>query len=58
MIGLAGIDTRALTSLIRKHGMPNAVIAHAPDGVFDLAALARERRAHGRAWSAWTSCRW
>ena len=30
IIGLAGIDTRALTSLIRTKGMPNAVIAHAP----------------------------
>ncbi len=44
VIGLCGIDTRALTSLIRKHGMPNAVIAHAPDGVFDLAALKQEAR--------------
>src|SRR5580693_4259167 len=34
VIGLTGIDTRALTTLIRKTGMPNAVIAHAPDGVF------------------------
>src|SRR5439155_7603355 len=39
VIGLSGIDTRALTSLIRVKGMPNAVIAHAPDGVFDLYAL-------------------
>src|SRR3984885_10435941 len=30
VIGLAGIDTRALTSLIRSKGMPNAVIAHEP----------------------------
>src|ERR1700674_4876982 len=29
VIGLCGIDTRALTSLIREQGMPNAVIAHA-----------------------------
>src|SRR5205814_4206663 len=28
IIGLSGIDTRALTSLIRQKGMPNAVIAH------------------------------
>src|SRR5438132_1129819 len=34
VIGLAGLDTRALTSLIREKGMPNAVIALAPDGVF------------------------
>ena len=42
VIGLSGLDTRALTSLIRRHGMPNAVIAHAPDGVFDLPALKKE----------------
>src|SRR5260370_40581255 len=39
VIGLSGLDTRALTALIRQKGMPNAVIAHAPDGVFDLDAL-------------------
>jgi carbamoyl-phosphate synthase small subunit len=44
IIGLAGIDTRALTSLIRQKGMPNAVIAHAPDGEFDLDALKKEAR--------------
>src|SRR3974377_1975550 len=37
--GLAGIDPRALTALIRQKGMPNAVIAHEPSGRFDLAAL-------------------
>jgi carbamoyl-phosphate synthase small subunit len=42
IIGLSGVDTRALTTLIREKGMPNAVIAHAPDGVFDLAALKAE----------------
>jgi carbamoyl-phosphate synthase small subunit len=45
IIGLAGIDTRALTSLIRTKGMPNAVIAHGADGRFDLAALKAEARA-------------
>jgi len=44
IIGLAGIDTRALTSLIRQKGMPNAVIAHEPSGTFDLAALKKEAR--------------
>ena len=39
IIGLYGLDTRALTSMIRTHGMPNAVIAHSPDGQFDRAAL-------------------
>src|SRR5450631_3554617 len=42
IIGLAGIDTRALTVLIREKGMPNAVIAHDPSGKFDLAALKKE----------------
>ncbi len=45
VIGLAGIDTRALTALIRQNGMPNAVIAHEPSGRFDLDALKREARA-------------
>src|SRR4051812_41730275 len=44
IIGLSGIDTRALTTLIREKGMPNAVIAHAPDGNFDLEALKKEAR--------------
>ncbi len=44
VIGLAGIDTRALTSLIRTKGMPNGVIAYAPDGKFDLAALKQQAR--------------
>jgi carbamoyl-phosphate synthase small subunit len=42
IIALTGVDTRALTALIREKGMPNALIAHAPDGRFDLAALKRE----------------
>jgi len=44
VIGLCGIDTRALTSLIRTKGMPNAVIAHEPSGRFDLEALKKEAR--------------
>ncbi len=44
IIGLSGIDTRALTVLIREKGMPNAVIAHAADGKFDLDALKKEAR--------------
>jgi len=44
IIGLAGLDTRALTALIREQGMPNAVIAHARDGKFDLDALKQEAR--------------
>ena len=45
IVGLCGIDTRALTSLIREKGMPNAVIAHAGDGQFDLDALKKEAAA-------------
>ncbi len=44
IIGLSGIDTRALTALIRSKGMPNAVIAHSPNGEFDLHALKEEAR--------------
>src|SRR3569623_2582178 len=45
IIGLSGIDTRALTALIRSKGMPNAVIAHSKSGKFDLAALKKEAAA-------------
>ena len=45
IIGLSGLDTRALTAMIREKGMPNAVIAHAPDGIFNRAALAAEAKA-------------
>ena len=38
-IGLSGVDTRALTRLIRLSGAPNAVIAYEPSGEFDLPAL-------------------
>ncbi len=47
VIGLAGVDTRALTRRIREQGMPHAVIAHNPDGQFDLDAL----QAKARAWN-------
>ena len=45
IIGIGGIDTRALTALIREKGMPSAVIAHDPDGDFDRAALLAKVRA-------------
>ncbi len=38
-IGLSGVDTRALTRRVRTLGAPNAVIAHDPDGQFDIPAL-------------------
>jgi carbamoyl-phosphate synthase small subunit len=50
VVGLAGVDTRSLTKLIREKGMPHAVIAHDPDGRFDLDALL----AQARAWSGLT----
>jgi carbamoyl-phosphate synthase small subunit len=45
VIGLAGIDTRALTTHIRENGMPNAVIAHDPQGRFDIEALVAQAAA-------------
>ena len=47
IVGLSGIDTRRLARLIRENGMPNGVIAHDPEGRFDIDALA----ARARAWS-------
>lgn len=39
IIAISGVDTRALTVLIREKGLANAVIAHAPDGQFDTETL-------------------
>ncbi|MFM2043249.1 MAG: carbamoyl-phosphate synthase, small subunit [Pseudomonadota bacterium] len=39
MVGLSGLDTRRLTRRIRDAGAPTGVVAHAPDGVFDIPAL-------------------
>lgn len=39
IIAISGLDTRALTARIRETGMINAVIAHDPDGDFDIEAL-------------------
>ena len=39
LIGMSGVDTRAITAHIRENGMFNAVLAHAPDGNFDMQAL-------------------
>jgi carbamoyl-phosphate synthase small subunit len=46
LVGVAGLDTRRLTRRIRDGGAPSGVVAHAPDGRFDLAAL----RAQAAAW--------
>ena len=44
VVGLAGVDTRALTKRIRDKGAPHAVIAHDPTGNFDLDALTAQAR--------------
>ena len=43
-IGLAGVDTRALTKLVRREGPPAVVIAHNAAGEFDVAALVQMAR--------------
>ena len=40
-IGIAGVDTRALTKLVRTEGPPTIAIAHSPSGQFDLEKLQR-----------------
>ncbi|SER58951.1 carbamoyl-phosphate synthase small subunit [Rhizobium sp. NFR03] len=47
IIGMCGIDTRALTAWIRENGAPNAVIAHDANGQFDIDAL----KAMAKDWS-------
>jgi carbamoyl-phosphate synthase small subunit len=42
LVGLAGIDTRALTRRIRDLGAPNGAICHAADGKLDIAALQKQ----------------
>ena len=44
VVALAGIDPRPLPRRIRENGMPHAVIAHAPDGRFDIDALVQAAR--------------
>ena len=46
IIAITGIDTRALTALIRERGAPNGVIAHEPTAKFDLPKL----KADAKAW--------
>jgi carbamoyl-phosphate synthase small subunit len=45
LIGVCGIDTRALTRHIRDNGAPNALICHSPEGEFDLDTLFKEAKA-------------
>ena len=45
IVGIAGVDTRALTARIRENGMPNGIVAHEPSGQFDEASIAAELKA-------------
>jgi carbamoyl-phosphate synthase small subunit len=45
IIGICGIDTRALAARIRDKGMPHGVIAHAESAQFDETALVARARA-------------
>jgi carbamoyl-phosphate synthase small subunit len=45
IIALCNVDTRALTAHIRESGLANAVIAHNPDGQFDIDALKKRAAA-------------
>ena len=45
LIGVAGVDTRRLTRMMRTKGLPHAAIAHDPEGRFDEAALVAQARA-------------
>lgn len=45
IIGLSGVDTRALTKRIREQGMPKAAIGHAPDGNLDIEAMIEAAKA-------------
>ncbi|MFV0382656.1 glutamine-hydrolyzing carbamoyl-phosphate synthase small subunit [Paracoccus sp. (in: a-proteobacteria)] len=38
-IGIGGVDTRRLTRAIRQQGAPHVMLAHDPDGKFDIEAM-------------------
>ena len=42
LIGVSGVDTRALTTRIREVGAPSGVVAHDPEGDFDFTELRKE----------------
>ena len=44
-IGMGGVDTRRLTRAIRQQGAPHVVIAHDPDGQFDIEGMVAQARA-------------
>ncbi|MBM3538069.1 MAG: glutamine-hydrolyzing carbamoyl-phosphate synthase small subunit [Alphaproteobacteria bacterium] len=44
LVGIAGLDTRALTRRIRDVGAPNGTLCNAPDGAIDLDGLKRQAK--------------
>ena len=42
---VSGVDTRALTRIIREKGMPKCAVAHAPDGNIDVESLIEAAKA-------------
>ena len=42
---VSGVDTRALTRIIRERGMPKCAVAHSPEGKIDIEALIEAARA-------------
>ena len=47
IIAISGVDTRALTNLIRENGLTNCIIAHSPEGNFDYDNM----KDRAKAWS-------
>ncbi|MEM7459969.1 MAG: glutamine-hydrolyzing carbamoyl-phosphate synthase small subunit, partial [Pseudomonadota bacterium] len=45
IVGLSGVDTRALTRVIREQGMQKCAIQYAPEGQIDTDALVKAARA-------------
>ncbi len=45
LVGVSGIDTRRLTRRVRDRGAPGGAVCHAPNGVFDMAALTEQAAA-------------
>jgi len=43
-IGIGGVDTRRLTRAIRQQGAPHVVLAHDPQGNFDIEAMVARAR--------------
>jgi len=44
IVAMSGVDTRALTNLIREKGLANCVIAHNQDGDFDFDTLKEQAK--------------